>query len=303
MAGAEIEQSVLFAEVSGSARLHAKLGESEALRAVDRCLKRIERVVEGFRGRVVKNAGDQVMAVFERVDDAFHAAIEMQQRIADLPPVSGIKLAIRVGFQHGAVIAAGAELSGESVQAAARLAALAKSGQVLINSQTQALLPPLLQRSTRNPDPVSDSVSATGEAKTPMVFEVLWQDADVLSLKAGRAPTIAVQASVRTSIRITYASQTIILDASRPALTMGRDADCDLLVHDRRASRQHARITLHGEAFILNDQSTNGTFITFADTPTHFLHRESVTLHGKGILCFAASGDSPEADYATFECL
>ena len=85
MSGKEKELSVLFADVSGSTRLYEKLGDTEALRAVDRCLKRMERAVEGFRGRIVKNIGDEVMAVFEKADDAFQAATEMQQRITDLP--------------------------------------------------------------------------------------------------------------------------------------------------------------------------------------------------------------------------
>jgi adenylate cyclase len=37
-------------------------------------------------------------------NDACQAAIAMQRRVADLPPVSGVQLAIRVGFHHGPVL-------------------------------------------------------------------------------------------------------------------------------------------------------------------------------------------------------
>ena len=49
----------------GSTRLYEKLGDTEALRAVERCIKRMERAVEAFRGKVVKTIGDEVMAVFD----------------------------------------------------------------------------------------------------------------------------------------------------------------------------------------------------------------------------------------------
>src|SRR5512146_2387517 len=101
---APLNVSVLFADVSGSARLHEKLGSAEALRAVDRCMKRMERTVDGFNGRIVKIVGDELMATFDHADEALQAAIEMQLRVADLPPVSGVKLEIRVGFSHGEVV-------------------------------------------------------------------------------------------------------------------------------------------------------------------------------------------------------
>ena len=65
-------------------------------RAVDRCMKRMERAVEGFGGRIVKLVGDELMATFALADEAFQAGVEMQLRVADLPPVSGVKLAVRV---------------------------------------------------------------------------------------------------------------------------------------------------------------------------------------------------------------
>jgi class 3 adenylate cyclase len=297
MSGNEKELSVLFADVSGSTKLYEKLGDTEALRAVDRCLKRMERAVEGFRGRIVKNIGDEVMAVFEKADDAFQAATEMQQRITDLPPVSGVTLAIRVGFYHGSVIEEGGDVFGDSVNTAARLAGLAKAGQILISGQTQTQLSPLLQLSTRD----LDQMSVKGKAEELHVFEVIWQESEELTMKAESIrPGVGVR-GVRLCLR--YDGDVIILDEKRSSLNMGRDAECDLTVRDRRASRNHAKIERRGEKFVLSDQSTNGTFVTFANEPELFLRREEVVLRGSGIICFAASANSPEADCAEFEHL
>lgn len=297
MSGKEMELSVLFADVSGSTRLYEKLGDTEALRAVDRCLKRMERAVEGYRGRIVKNIGDEVMAVFEKADDAFQAATEMQQRITDLPPVSGVKLAIRVGFHHGQVIEEGGDVFGDSVNTAARLAGLAKAGQIMISGQTQALLSPLLQLSTRD----LDQMSVKGKAEELHVFEVIWQESEELTMKAESIRPSATAGGQGARLRVRYVGKVIILDERKSSMNMGRDAECEVAVRDRRASRNHAKIERRGEKFVLTDQSTNGTFVTFANEQELFLRREEVILRGSGIICFASSSTSPEADCAEFE--
>lgn len=291
--------SVLFSDVSGSTRLYEKLGDTEALRAVDRCLKRMERAVESFRGHIVKNIGDEVMAVFTSADDAFQAATEMQQRITDLPPVSGVKLAIRVGFHHGPVIEEGGDVFGDSVNTAARLAGLAKAGQVLISGQTQTLLSSLLQQSTRD----LDQMSVKGKAEDLHVFEVIWQESDELTMKAVSIRPTAATGGQGTRLCVRYAGEVIMLDEKKSSLNMGRDAECDVTVRDRRASRQHAKIERRGEKFVLSDQSTNGTFVTVANEPELFLRREEIVLRGSGLICFSASARSPEADCAEYEHL
>jgi class 3 adenylate cyclase len=292
-------QSVLFADVSGSTRLYEKLGDTEALRAVDRCLKRMERAVESFRGRIVNNIGDEVMAVFDTADDAFQAATEMQQRITDLPPVSGVKLAIRVGFHHGSVIEEGGDVFGDSVNTAARLAGLAKAGQVLISGQTQATLSSLLQLSTRD----LDQMSVKGKAEDLHVFEVIWQESEELTMKAVSIRPTAKSGGQGVRLCIRYAGEVIVLDDKKTSMNMGRDAECDVTVRDRRASRHHAKIERRGEKFVLSDQSTNGTFVTVANELELFLRREEIVLRGSGIICFSASASSPEADCAEFEHL
>jgi adenylate cyclase len=290
-------QSVLFSDVSGSTRLYEKLGDTEALRAVDRCLKRMERAVEGFRGRIVKNIGDEVMAVFDSADDAFQAATEMQQRITDLPPVSGVKLAIRVGFHHGSVIEEGGDVFGDSVNTAARLAGLAKAGQVLISGQTQAMLSSLLQLATRD----LDQMSVKGKAEDLHVFEVIWQESEELTMKAVSIRPAAVKGGHGVRLCVRYAGAVIILDEKKSSMNMGRDAECDITVRDRRASRHHAKIERRGEKFVLSDQSTNGTFVTVANELELFLRREEIVLRGNGVICFSASASSPDADCAEYE--
>ena len=290
--------SALFVSVSGSPRLFEKSGGAEALHAVDRCMKRIRRGVDGFRGRIVRATRDDLTALFETADEACQAAIAMQRRIADLPPVSGVKLAIRTGFHHGQLAVEGGEFVGGCVNTAECLAGLARPGQVLTTGETRTLLSRLLQSSTRG----LEELSVKGQSEEQPVFEVLW-----LESRAPPFPPIvdlpapARERDVRLCVR--YGGHVEVLDRVRPSVIMGRDAGCDITVYDRRASRQHARIDRRGESFVLSDLSTNGTFVTIVGEPELFLRREEFILRSRGVIAFAASANSLDADIAEFEYL
>lgn len=273
--------SVLFADVSGSLRLHRKLGDAEAARAVDRCLKRMGRAVEMFGGRRIDSFGDRLMAVFDRPDQAFQAALQMQERVADLPPVSGVKLAIRVGFAHGAVGEENGGLVGETVDAAAQLAALAKPGQVLTRRETQCELSPLWRKSTRD----LGVQAATGKFPEMAIIELC----------------LPADSTLGAPLVVRYGDTVVALDDRKRVIVMGRDAESDIAIRDRRASRQHARIELRGERIVLVDNSSNGTYVTLDGQPELFLRGDECVIHGQGLISFASSSSSPDADCATFE--
>ncbi|EKE16672.1 MAG: forkhead-associated, partial [uncultured bacterium] len=132
---------VMFADVSGSAGLFQRLGDTEAMHAVERCLKRMNRSIDAYRGRTIQTVGDELLAAFDSAEDACLAAIDMQQRIADLPPVSGLKLTIRIGLHAGLVIEEDGKLSGDVVNNAARIAGIARRDQILGSSTLVAALP------------------------------------------------------------------------------------------------------------------------------------------------------------------
>jgi predicted component of type VI protein secretion system len=54
--------------------------------------------------------------------------------------------------------------------------------------------------------------------------------------------------------------QRILID--KPDLIIGRDEECDLVIPERQVSREHARIVLEGDHYLLADLgSKNGTFV------------------------------------------
>lgn len=285
---------VLFADVCGSSVLYETLGDAEARRAVERCLNRIERAAVAHRGRLVKTIGDEALIVFDTAEQAFLAACEMQQKVDDLPPVSGHKLAIHIGFHAGEVVEDRGDVFGSTVNTAARLVALAKAGQIITDDHTVKQLPLPCLASVRQLDPTS----VKGRTAMLQLWEGLWRAAEDLTLVPHHfAPTRQLE----SQLRLSHAARELFVGSNRPRITLGRSAECDLVVQDPRASREHARIEWRQDKFVLVDNSTNGTYVTVGDEPGFAVRREETVLRGKGRISFGRrwkEGVADVVDYA-----
>lgn len=286
---------VLFADISGSTRLYEKLGDAEALRAVERCLNRIRRVTEVFKGRVIKIIGDEVMTVFESPDHALQAACEMQQRVADLPPVSGVKLQIRIGFHHGPAIEEHGDVFGDTVNVASRVGGIAGPGQIMVSAETLAAITLSLSPATRE----IDALTLKGKASDVRIHEVLWQESADLTMKAASVlPVVSL-----SRLYLTYRGRETTMDPSHDQLSLGRDMNNGIVVKDQRASRNHARIERRRDKFVLIDQSTNGTFMQVEGENEVVLKREEIVLRGRGTIGFGHSAAEPGVELMHFEVL
>lgn len=307
MEGMEQKLAVLFAGVSGSAKLYERLGEAEAERAVDRCIKRMERAIEGYGGRLVKISGGEIMVVFHNAEKACLSAHEMQQRVSDLPPVSGVQLAIRIGFHVGPVAETDNGFTGETVDIAAHIVGMARSGQILTSLQTLAQLSGQLR------DAAKDLGQATDKANGVQVYEVPWQRPDetipvaakpkAKAATAADKPGTAAETAAAAKLCLRYRGRAYLLDAKTPILSLGRDSGSDIVIEDRKASRHHARIERRGDKFFYVDRSTNGSYVALAGTQETMVRRAEIPLQGNGSICFGASVNDPAADCATFEYL
>jgi len=281
---------IVFADVSGSTTLYEKLGDAGALAAVERCVEAMKRATLLNRGRVVKTIGDEVMAVFDSAAQGFQAASEMQQRIDELaPPAPGVKLAIRAGFHFGPALLENDDVFGDTVNTAARMAGLAKAGQIITTAETVAALPELLRESCRE----IDALAVKGKAENVNVCEVVWQEGAELTMMSTR---MAPAAAPETRLRLRHGGSELVLGPGRPLVTLGRDAGCDIVVRDPRASRSHAKIERRRDKFVCVDMSSNGTYVAFDGEAEFALKREETILRGKGRIAFGhplatAAGD------------
>lgn len=298
MSATQRKLTVMFADVSGSTALFEKLGDREAMHAVERCLKRMKRSIDGYKGRTIQIVGDELLAAFDSAEEACQAAIDMQQRIADLPPVSGLKLTIRIGLHCGVVAESEDKLGGPAVATAARIAGIARRDQILCSSELVKELP---QPGIITADPMP-KLGTVAESGTELeLFQIHWP-----SYQGGSYPMSTFGPSSHLPVErlcIRYRGKAFLVDEKTPVLTIGRDLGCKLAIDDRKASRQHARVERRNDGFYLIDTSTNGSFVSLAGRQEVMLRRNEMALEGKGKISFGTSANDPQSDLADFEHL
>jgi len=273
MAG-EVTRTVLFADVSGSTQLYESAGDEAASRAVAQCIRAFRDATRLAGGEVVKEIGDEVMAIFPSPDAAAIAATRMHLAVEALPPLAGMSLGARIGFHTGPVIRRENDLFGDTVNLASGLVGKAAKGQVLTSEETAALLSAALKSCTR----VLYSVELKGKAERVSLCELVWRQGPDITDVAGS--TLA-DAAGRLSLK--HRGTEV---AQEPPLHIGRDKDCEIVVASENASRQHCTIERRGEKFVLRDHSTNGTYVTVEGEPEFALHREEYILRGHGWIAF-----------------
>ena len=148
-AHAQRQAAILFADIAGSTKLYETLGDAEALATIARALEVIRQICEEHGGRIVKTIGDEAMAIFPNAANAAYSAISMQTQVSAMKTSRGASLSIHAGFHYGPVIDDGKDVFGDSVNLAARLTSLAKSGQTLLAHDTLNVLSPSLRSRTR----------------------------------------------------------------------------------------------------------------------------------------------------------
>jgi len=276
MGGAERSLAVMFADVAGSTRLYEQLGDAQALATIDQCLALVRAAAVGHGGRVVKTIGDEAMVVFPTAEQAVVSAAEIQLRMNELVNERNVRIAFRIGVHCGAAIESQGDVFGDSVNVAARMVALAKSGQVIMTASTADELSPELRDKVRE----VDVMTVKGKEKDIAIMELVWLDSAELT-------TLTTRPKIRVSrLMLHHGEREIDLGPGAASVSIGRDAQNDVVIADRLASRQHARIERRRDKFVVIDQSSNGTFVTVEGEAEVQLRREEMMLRESGHISF-----------------
>lgn len=271
---------VLFADVSGSTKLHETAGDA-AHQAIDLCLRLFSALTEQHGGRVVKTIGDEVMAVFPDASSAGTAARDIQLSVNEMAPVGKVRLGVRIGMHHGPVIEKAGDFFGDTVNLAARLTEMASRGQIITSLDTANLLTPLQKMDCRQ----LYSIPVKGREREVPICELMWTDTDdATQLVAQRASTDA-----GNGLRLVYRSRVLTLGGDRRSVVLGRDTAADLVVADRMASRAHCEIEQRQDKFVLADRSANGTYLSIDGDREIVLRREEAVLRGHGFIALGHS--------------
>jgi len=126
--------TILFTDIVESTSLIGRVGDAAWRSIILEHNARVRRQLDVHRGREVATTGDGMLAVF----DAPARAVRCAAAIG--PAVEDLGLQVRAGVHSGEVTIAGGHPRGLAVHAAARIAALAGAGEVLVSATTRDLL-------------------------------------------------------------------------------------------------------------------------------------------------------------------
>jgi adenylate cyclase len=119
--------AMCFLDLTGYTRLTEERGDQAAAELAGTLAVLVDRLARGQGGRPVKWLGDGVMLHFREPAGAVASALTMVRRV----PQAGLPQA-HVGVAAGPVVVQGGDYFGRTVNLAARVAASAQAGQVLV---------------------------------------------------------------------------------------------------------------------------------------------------------------------------
>ena len=126
--------TVLFTDIVESTRRAAQIGDRRWNVLLDEHDLRSQQLVARFGGHLVKRTGDGMLATFDGPARAVQCAQDLRDELA----VAGMP--IRAGLHAGEVERRHDDLGGIAVHIAARVAALAKEGEVLVSRTVRDLV-------------------------------------------------------------------------------------------------------------------------------------------------------------------
>ena len=266
--------AIVFADIADSTRMYESLGDTLAKKLITELEEAIAEVVRACGGHVVEIVGDEVMSRYTDADTAVRAACRIQERVELYAEQSGMPMAARIGLHYGPAILEHGRMYGDSVNTAARMAAIAQARQIITTEQVVQTLPNELRHLARR----FDKVKVKGKLEAMVIYDLLWRKEDVTFIHTS---PITQNLAAKTLV-LEYGEKTYHLPPTRGSMSIGRDPKNELVVNAGSASRTHAVLEFNRGKYMLKDISTNGTYVTTQNQQSLYLRRETIPLLGKG---------------------
>jgi adenylate cyclase len=135
----ERELAILFTDLVDFSSWALDAGDEAVVELLRRVGLVVEPSVSARGGRVVKRLGDGLMAVFEDPQAAVEASVDACRQVGAVE-VAGHRPALRAGLHVGRPRKLGGDYLGVDVNIAARVAAAASGGEVLITEAARSKL-------------------------------------------------------------------------------------------------------------------------------------------------------------------
>ena len=286
--------TIAFVDIVGSTRLYETEGDDIAKQLVTAVETEIARVVVENGGEVVEVVGDEVMCRFDDANAAVLCACCIQEHIEHYSNTQRISMSVRIGMHCGPAIIEDGRMFGDSVNVAARMAAIARGRQIITSEQVVNHLRTDLKCLTRR----FDEVRVKGKQEPLVIYDLLWRQDTVTSLFAGSSGVV----EIASQLQLSYADKTFLISAPCTGFSIGRHPDNSLVVVASPASRNHATIEFTRGKFVLVDTSTNGTYVLTHDQQALYLRREVLPLWGHGLIGLGAPATEDDPDVVHYKC-
>ena len=267
--------TIMFVDIAGSTRLYQEYGDTLAQDSIARCLIRMSEIIKRHKGTVVKFIGDEILCYLTDPELAFQAAFKLQETAKETVDQNGVRLALRIGMHYGSAIVEDTDMFGDSVNVTAAMRDIAKGGQIIATEAIVEHIPPEISHFTRR----YDTSRIKGRQEQTTIYEVMWEGEASTQILSG---TTTLENMKSSKLQLSFQDSEIALLANMPALTIGRDLSCGIVIEGSLVSRQHAVIEYRRGKFLIRDQSTNGSYVLTEDGRSIYLRREEFPLWGEG---------------------
>jgi class 3 adenylate cyclase len=126
--------TVLFTDIVASTEQLASMGDHAWRTVLDTHDRTIDDIVTSYRGQVVKNLGDGILATFDGPARAVRCAVAIRDELAKHGVV------VRAGLHAGEIEHRADDVAGMAVHTGARVAALAQASEILASSTVKDLI-------------------------------------------------------------------------------------------------------------------------------------------------------------------
>jgi adenylate cyclase len=134
--------TVFFSDIEDSTTLNERVGDDEWVRILSAHEKVVRGCVDKQDGHVVKSQGDGFMVVFPDPRSGVRAAVDVQKSLSNGGPrrLRRTAVKVRIGLHVGPVVSRDGDYFGRNVAFAARVAAHADGGEILVSDELRSAL-------------------------------------------------------------------------------------------------------------------------------------------------------------------
>jgi adenylate cyclase len=157
--------------MEGSTTLTQRLGDAKAQELLRTHNTVVRDALKAHNGSEIKHTGDGIMASFTSASRALECAIAMQTAFAEHNESAGEPIRVRIGLNAGEPIAEEKDLFGTAVILAARVAAKAEGGEIMVSDVVRQLVAGKGFLFTDRGE-----VALRGFEEPARLYEVRWED-------------------------------------------------------------------------------------------------------------------------------